>query len=245
MHVAVDRSAFKDYVPFKSYVLAMADQRQIPVKGIGTVELKIRRQPGSKENHKILLENVLHVPGWMCNILSDVYFLPAKDYEHDWCDFGVDFQKFEDNKWQAWGFTEDFCGLDKLVLSRKQDGRSPMLEDREREVFSINVMWPQSQRDKWDRLVAMEIKMDAEEQEAVARAEAARKVEKKSHMGKVVQLKKSLPDISQLELELRSGLSEADPNLQRAASAKGCSLKPTASKSAFREAFLRRKSTDQ
>ena len=244
IHVAVDRSAFKDYVPFKSYVLTVADQRQVPIKGIGTVELKIRRQPGNKESHKILLENVLHVPGWLCNIFSDVYFSPAKNYEHNWCDFGVNFQKFEANKWKAWGFTENFCGLDKLVLSRKQDGRSPMLEDKEREVFSVNIMWPQSQRDKWDQLVATEMKLEAEEHEANARVEAAKKAEKKSPLGKVVQLKKSLPDISQLTRELRSGLSEADPNAKRAASARG-GLKATTSRSAFRETFPWRKSTEK
>ena len=245
MHIAVDRSSFKDYVPFKSYVLTVADQSQVPVKGIGTVELKIRRQSGSKESHKILLDNVLHVPGWLCNIFSDVYFSPAKDYEHNWCDFGVNFQKFEDNKWKAWGFTENFCGLDKLVLSRKQDGRSPMLEDKEREVFSVNVMWPQSQRDKWDRLVAMEMKLEAEEHEASARAEAAKKAEKKSPVGKVVQLKKSLPDISQLTGGLRDGLREADPNINRAASARGGSLRVATSKSVFQESFPWRKSTDK
>ena len=245
VHVAIDRSAFKEYVSFKSYVLAVADQRQIPVKGIGSVELKIRRQPGSKESHKVVLENVLHVPGWLCNILSDVYFLPAKDYEHNWTDFGVNFQKFEDDKWKAWGFTENFCGLDKLVLSRKVDGRSPMLEDKDREIFSVNLMWPQSQRDKWDKLVAMEMKVAADEHEASARAEAAKKAEKKSPLGKVVQLKKSLPDISQVTKELRSGLSEVNPNVKRAPSSRGSTLKAGTSKSAFFEALPWRKSTEK
>lgn len=91
VHIAVDRSNFRQYVSFKSYVLAVGDQRQIPVKGIGTVEIKIKRQPGSKEYHKILLENVLHVPGWLCNVVSDTLFTPAKTFDHEWSEFGVRF----------------------------------------------------------------------------------------------------------------------------------------------------------
>lgn len=238
IHVAVDRSAFKDYVSFKSYVLTVADQRQIPVKGIGTVEIKVRREPGSKESHRIILENVLHVPGWLCNILSDIHFVPAKEYEHNWTDFGVKFQKLDDGKWKAWGYTENFCGLDKLVLSRKSEGRSPMLEDKDREIFSVNITWPQSQKDKWERLMALEMKMEAEEHEANARAVA--KHESKSPLAGIVKLKKSLPDISQLTKDLRSGLSEVDRNtsaVKRAPSARRSSLKATTSKSTFLEAL--------
>jgi hypothetical protein len=245
VHIAVDRSAFKKYVSFKSYVLAVADQRQVPVKGIGTVELKIRRQPGGRESHRITLENVLHVP-WLCNILSDVYFQPAKDYEHNWTDVGVNFQKLDGERWKPWGYTENFCGLDKLVLARKLDGRSPMLEDKEREVFSVNVMWPQSQRDKWERLIALEMKMEAEEHEANTRADATMGADKKSPLNKVVQLKKSLPDISQLNRDLRSGLSVVDPNVSsvKHAPSRVSSLKATTGRSAFQEALAWRKSAE-
>ena len=152
----------------------MADQHHVPVKGVGSVELKIRRQPGGKESHKILLKNVLHVPGWLCNIISDTCFIPAKDYDHTWTEFGISFEQREDGKWRPWGYTENFRGLDKLVLSRKLDGRSPMQDDKEREVFSVSVTWPQSQRDKWDILIAEEIKREAEVYEAKVRAEVAK-----------------------------------------------------------------------
>lgn len=91
VHIAVDRSSFRQYVSFKSYVLAVADRRPIPVRGIGTVELKIRCQPGSREHHKVVLENVLHIPSWVCNIVSDACFSPAKDYDHEWSEFGIRF----------------------------------------------------------------------------------------------------------------------------------------------------------
>jgi hypothetical protein len=246
VHVAVDRSAFKEYISFKSYVLTVSDQRQIPVKGVSSVEIKIRRQPGSRDTQKVLLENVLHVPGWLCNIISDIYFAPARDFEHNWNDFGVSFKKREDGKWKHWGYTESFCGLDKLVMSRKLEGRSPMLEDKEREIFSVNVTWPQSQRDKWDRLMALEMKMEAEEHEANAR----RVTKKESHspLNKMLALKKSLPDIGQFTRDLKSGLTDADANtasVKRTPSGKKGSMRLSSSKSAFREVLPWRKSSEK
>lgn len=173
IHVAVDRGAFKTYVSFKSYVLTVAGGRQIPVQGMGTVEIKIRRAPGSRETHPICLENVLHVPDWLCNVISDIHFVPAKDYEHTWTEFGVNFFKREKGTFRPWGYTENFCGLDRLVLSRNPQGRSPMLEDPDREVFSVSLTWPQSQKDKWNDLMAREIRQEAERIEKDSRKKGA------------------------------------------------------------------------
>ncbi|KIX99312.1 uncharacterized protein Z520_04888 [Fonsecaea multimorphosa CBS 102226] len=161
VHIAIDRAAFKTYVSFKSYVLTVSDQRQVPVQGIGTVELKLRREPGSRDNHTIVLENVLHVPSWICNVISDIYFVPATLYEHTWTEFGVNLFFRDKDVFKAWGYTENFCGLDRLVLSKGYQGRSPMLEDHEREVFSVSLTWPQSQKDKWANFVAEEMKREA------------------------------------------------------------------------------------
>jgi len=166
VHIAIDKSAFKTYTPFKSYVLTVADKRQVSVRGVGTVELKILRQPGSKESHVIVLENVLHVPSWLCNILSDTYFSSSNRFTHTWSEFGVSFYKKEGGDSHPWGFTENFCALDRLALARNMHGRSPMLEDPDREVFSVNVTWPQSQRDMLKKLVAEHMKMAAQQHEA-------------------------------------------------------------------------------
>ena len=88
VHIAIDLSLFKTYTAFPSYVLTVAEQRQVLVTGIGTVELKIKRQPESKETHIITLVDVLHVPEWMCNIVSDIHFLPPQDYDYSWNQFG-------------------------------------------------------------------------------------------------------------------------------------------------------------
>lgn len=155
VHVATDRSIFKDYSSFKTYVLAVADCRQILVEGIGSVNLTIRCKKGGKRCHTITLENVLHIPNWMCNVFSDVYFEALRiDFEHSWGKDGVQFMtRREDNTLVPWGFTEEFCGLERLVLARIIRARSPMLEDPERTVFSINIHWPQGQRDQWRRFV--------------------------------------------------------------------------------------------
>ncbi|RVX73006.1 hypothetical protein B0A52_03359 [Exophiala mesophila] len=164
-HVAIDRAAFQTYTPFKSYVLTFAEQRQVAVEGIGSVEIKIRKASRSREGHKITLENVLHVPEWLCNIMSDIVFTPDKDYDHTWTRLGVNFFKFEGGKARSWGFTEDFCGLDRLVLSRPVHGRSPMLDDPGREVFSVSLTWPQSQIDKWEESVSISSNRNAVELE--------------------------------------------------------------------------------
>lgn len=160
-HVAIDRASFKTYIARTSYVLTVSDQRRVAVRGIGSVEIKIRRAAGSKESHTVHLESVLHVPDWLCNIFSDIFFTPEKDYKHTWTQFGVSFFKQEEVHFRPWGYTENFCGLDRLVLSKHSQGRSPMLEDPDREIFSISLNCPQSQKDKCNDLLAAEMKKEA------------------------------------------------------------------------------------
>lgn len=270
VHIAIDRSSFKSYTPFRSYVLAVADQRQISVKGISTVELRIRRQAGSKDVHKVVLEDVLHVPSWLCNILSDIYFMPARDFEHDWSEFGVSFQQRKDDKWKPWGYTKNFRGLDKIVLARNMQGRSPMLDDPDREVFSVNVTWPQHQRDKYGMLLEEQERRIAEVQERKAKAdqakkeqaEATRKIEEAkrrpesvSATGPSIDLpKESLDNIAEPSMSFPSGpepvqstrraLSAIDPNLKMKRSFRTTSLR-VPGKSAFREALPWRKSVEE
>ena len=97
----------------------------------------------------------------MCNVFSDVYFeVRSGDFEHTWGAEGVQFsmKKKDGARSRTWGFTEEFRGLDRLVLARNVRGRSPMLEDVERETFSVNVAWPQGQRDRWEVFLEQEEK---------------------------------------------------------------------------------------
>lgn len=165
VHVAIDKPMFKTYTTFDSYVLSLADYRKIEVKGIGSVEIRIRCKQDSKSERTIMLENVLHIPSWLCNIFSDVYFMPLRTFEHVWTESGVNFMIREDDKLQHWGYTESFRGLDRLVLGRRHDGRSPMLEDKDREVYAVNVVWPRSQQDEWDVFASIHLKKEVKSHE--------------------------------------------------------------------------------
>lgn len=70
--VAKDRSWFgEDYKAIDSLVLRAGNS--LPVRGIGSVELKVHRLPnasGPDAHSIILLRNVLHVPDSVCNILG-------------------------------------------------------------------------------------------------------------------------------------------------------------------------------
>ncbi|EXJ93674.1 hypothetical protein A1O1_02066 [Capronia coronata CBS 617.96] len=216
VHVAIDRAAFKTYFPFRSYVLTVADQRQVFVRGIGTVEVKIRREPGGKDSHTVCLENVLHIPDWICNIVSDICFVPAAKHEHSWTEFGVNFFVREKESLRPWGYTENFCGLDRLVLSRNLHGRSPMLEDADREVFCVSLTWPESQRDKWDELIAQGVRQEAERLEKGFRrkkVEDETKGLKRDVKSTLVEQSKwkPMPDVTAtMKKQWKSGLNESD-----------------------------------
>lgn len=67
--MAKDRSWFgDDYTPFKSYCLI--EGHPITVIGIGTVDLPVKLGPSS--HGTLRLENVLHVPDMLCNIIGDI-----------------------------------------------------------------------------------------------------------------------------------------------------------------------------
>lgn len=164
--MAVDKSAFKTFTPFDSYVLTVSGSDPVPVRGIGSVDLKIRCRPSSNQFRDITLENVLYVPSWVCNIFSDVYFNSSHvTFEHKWTNAGLQFSKKTAGKLKPWGHTESFCGLDRLVLSAKPAGRSPMLEDKEREIWSVSLNWPLSQREKWGAIKNAELQQLAKEHE--------------------------------------------------------------------------------
>lgn len=146
-HVAIDKSVFRTFTPFETHVLTVGGQRQVQVEGIGAVDLALRCKPGSRDKRIISLEEVLYIPTWPCNIFSDVYLQPAHAYEHRWVKDSLLINQVSGGKSKPWGYTESFHGLDRLVLARKPQGRSPIQDDIEREVWSVNVNWPQSQRD--------------------------------------------------------------------------------------------------
>ena len=90
-----------------------------------------------------------------------------------------------------------------------------MLEDKDREVFSVSVTWPQSQRDKWDILIAEEVKREAEEYEAKVRAQVA-KQEAKSKAQAAAQEAKEKAQAAAEEARVRAAAAaqEAESKIQ-------------------------------
>jgi hypothetical protein len=65
--IAKDRGWFKTYTPFTSTI------ENLPVLGIGTVEIPTKRSPnlsGVSSHGSLHLKEVLHVPGFICNIIG-------------------------------------------------------------------------------------------------------------------------------------------------------------------------------
>jgi hypothetical protein len=84
------------------------------------------------------------VPSWMSNVSLAYTSNKPPVFEHTWTDFGVTFMKRKDDGLLRYRrLTKELCGLDRLVLARELRGRSPMLEGKDWEVFSIDVTWPQ------------------------------------------------------------------------------------------------------
>ncbi|KAJ8115102.1 hypothetical protein OPT61_g3183 [Boeremia exigua] len=84
-HVAVDRDWFTTFTPLTSQITCTHNGTSYPVEGIGSVELEVRRIVGNAakrnvgpKNTKVTLNNVLYVPGFLCNVMGDPV---RKDYD--------------------------------------------------------------------------------------------------------------------------------------------------------------------
>lgn len=91
----------------------------MPVIGIGTVELQVRRSPGSKETGPLVLENVLHIPDALCNGLN-ACGRPGR---------GVTFadgvaQGFDRPGGRPMWYGTKYCGLWRLALTGNPQGVS-------------------------------------------------------------------------------------------------------------------------
>jgi hypothetical protein len=126
------------------------------------------------------------------------------------------------------GFTEGFLGLERLVLGEILRGGSPMLEDTDREVFPVNLTWPQGQRDKWELHLAAEEKKRQDRLAMKLRREAQSGLTMASMTSPTKTMQKSLD----LKHEARSGLSLLSPNImQRGPSDRTSSLKAPTTRS--------------
>ncbi|KAJ4360797.1 uncharacterized protein N0V89_001364 [Didymosphaeria variabile] len=70
VHVAKDRDWFTSYTPFESTLASLYGGSNMRILGIGTVHIPVKQTPNSTSTTLWRLEDVLHVPDFVCNALG-------------------------------------------------------------------------------------------------------------------------------------------------------------------------------
>ncbi|KAK4163788.1 zinc-binding domain-containing protein [Cladorrhinum sp. PSN259] len=156
VHVARDRSWFgNDYVAFRSH---LADG--LVIEGVGSVTLSVKRSPtgtGRSNHTTLLLTNVLHVPGAICNILG------LHEYELD-----VNFQEplkssIQDQSGQRLACFREVKGTGLLALRLSGPPHGPQVGPSSLSAIGLNTnaivaVWPEAEKQIWASYQAL---MDA------------------------------------------------------------------------------------
>jgi hypothetical protein len=130
----------KNRSSFKTYRRIQGTAGGAPVIGIGTVELQVRRSPGSKETGPLLLENVLHIPSASCNGLNALG-RPGRDVTFK----GDLAQGFDRPGGQPMWYATTYCGLWRLALAGNPQGASYL---REGGCYSLSIFMSDEERAK-------------------------------------------------------------------------------------------------
>ncbi|RBR11205.1 uncharacterized protein FIESC28_09089 [Fusarium coffeatum] len=166
VHAAKDRTWFgADYTPFDSMVGSMAGETRTPVVGIGTVELPVKRSPSATgpRSHGILrLRNVLHISTLICNIIGS----PILDEYtvHTGFDDKDTKGTIKDKHSRSAAYFDPRIKPFQVRLSGPPIG--PRVGPAPFEVsklYVINVLWADSEREKWEDHRASEALQQAEE----------------------------------------------------------------------------------
>ena len=75
VHVAVNRAWFRSYTPFQTHIVSNLVKADGPMEvlDIGTIKLQPlihKSDTGEKRRGCIILQDVMHAPGVLCNVLS-------------------------------------------------------------------------------------------------------------------------------------------------------------------------------
>ncbi|KAK5681424.1 hypothetical protein LTS10_005954 [Elasticomyces elasticus] len=136
-HIAIDRSWFKTYHPFHSHIdcRVSGGSDEGEVHGFGDVELEVRQTAshgrGHRPSKKLVLRDVLHVPGGICNIVA------GERLES----IGVDVSPHDELIERKTGITVallDRVNLPKIWLRGQRKGMTSLNPDRH---YQINVHW--------------------------------------------------------------------------------------------------------
>ncbi|PLN84481.1 hypothetical protein BDW42DRAFT_191567 [Aspergillus taichungensis] len=137
-HYARNRATFSTYrrAPCK-----ISHKR---VLGIGTVELTVQRSPSDPRPHKLVLHDVLHMPGARCNGLSvDKYREehPGEDLREVMTDGGQEMlQAVGGEKEEALWFADEYCGCLKVVVWGNPQGESFLRGPEDGRLYGVSVI---------------------------------------------------------------------------------------------------------
>ncbi|KAF1808623.1 hypothetical protein P152DRAFT_382703, partial [Eremomyces bilateralis CBS 781.70] len=151
VHVAKDKGWFTTYTPFDSKVGCIYHDGTSKVVGIGTVTLSVNRAPrlkGSESHNTIVLNDVLHVPSFLSNVIA----MHAVGFNHTWaCRKGL----FDKNG-RYIAYFDPKCTFDVLKLSGPPVGpvvgRSIFLIselERRRVHYLVNATWSNEEYRRW------------------------------------------------------------------------------------------------
>ncbi|KAF3897545.1 hypothetical protein GTR04_1774 [Trichophyton interdigitale] len=117
---AKNRSSFKTYRHIRPVTLSSGTGAR--VIGVGSVELKVPRSPDNPEVNTLILDDVLHIPGAICNGFSPQLLGGSTS-------FGDPLQGYDDDKQPSY-YATTFCGLWRLVLNGNPEGETQLAEAR-------------------------------------------------------------------------------------------------------------------
>lgn len=151
--VAKDLTWFgADYTPLDSTVSTLIAGSEMPVVGIGTVELPVEQSPsatGPRSHGVLRLCNVLHVPRSICNVIGspilDEYDISTGGH------LGNAKGTIVDNRGRTVAYFDSRAKLFEVKLSDPpvgpQVGPTPFNPSA---MYYVNVLWADSEREKWE-----------------------------------------------------------------------------------------------
>lgn len=145
VHIAQDFLWFKTYTKFDTHVHPTMGGGQIPVLGIGDVELKLEGY-GDSGHLDLVLKDVLYAPSAICNQVCIGSLVEDPDIELQ-TNFrtGGTLARKTNNGIQSSRILKD--RLMRLHLKGKSPEDSSLPKDRE---FSLSVEWPNEEIRKWE-----------------------------------------------------------------------------------------------
>ncbi|TDZ31458.1 hypothetical protein C8034_v008339 [Colletotrichum sidae] len=148
VHVATDREWFTDFTPLTSQISSTHSSTLFAVEGVGSVEIEVRRVIGNAakrnvgpKNSKVVLRNVLFVPGFICNVMGNPV---REDY-----DISIGAERWIMDKKTGRGIgmlDKNPAGLVKVLLKGQAKGETGLKGDVPER---IDVKWSDEEKQKW------------------------------------------------------------------------------------------------